>query len=172
MGRIMHAMAVMGYRVPAGFSVASNYLSVLSELAAEHGAEFAITYDRELRRHIRHEAVPIASVAPYLRTVDDARAIALQRTFNDEKAEKEVAAARPAPAAGGRGGGGQGGKGAPRGDRGNNDRGRDRDRNCDRNRSRPNNHNQNDTHNREKRDVKVEDKLGAADDSRPWKKRR
>ena len=148
MGRIMHAMAVMGYRVPAGFSVASNYLSVLSELAAEHGAEFAITYDRELRRHIRHEAVPIASVAPYLRTVDDARAIALQRTFNDEKAEKEVAAARPAPAAGGRGGGGQGGKGAPRGDRGNNDRGRDRDRNRDRNRTRSDNHNQKDKRNR------------------------
>ena len=30
MARIMHAMAVLGYLGPAGFSVASNYLWVLS----------------------------------------------------------------------------------------------------------------------------------------------
>jgi hypothetical protein len=42
MARIMHAMAVLGCLGPAGFSVASNYLSVLFELAAEKGAEFAI----------------------------------------------------------------------------------------------------------------------------------
>ena len=55
MARIMHAMAVLGYLGPAGSSVASNYLSVLFELAAEKGAEFAMAYDRELRRHIRRE---------------------------------------------------------------------------------------------------------------------
>ena len=43
MARIMHAMAVLGYLGPAGFSVASNYLSVLFELAAEKGAEFALS---------------------------------------------------------------------------------------------------------------------------------
>ena len=71
MARIMHAMAVLR------FSVASNYLSVLFELAAEKGAEFAMAYDCELRRHIRRESVKVDEVAPFLTVPDDARAAAM-----------------------------------------------------------------------------------------------
>ena len=66
MARIMHAMAVLSCPGPTGLSVASNYLSVLAELAAERGAKFAITYDRKPRRHLKSEAVPVSDVAPFL----------------------------------------------------------------------------------------------------------
>ena len=115
MARMMHAMAVLGCLGPAGLSVASNYLAVLSELAAERGAEFAIAYDRELHRHLKSEVVAVSEVAPYLNTRNDGRAAALQRMFDNEKTERVNAARRPAPAAGGKGGGGKGGKGAPPG---------------------------------------------------------
>ena len=134
MARILHAMAVLGYLGPAGLSVASNYLAVLSELVAERGAELAIAYDRELRRHLKSEAVSVSEVAPYLNTLNDARAAALRRMFHNEETERAIAARRPAPAAGGKGAGGKGNKGTPSGrDRGNNHR----DRNHDRNRNRP-----------------------------------
>ena len=99
----MHAMAVMGYRVPAGFSVASNYLSVLFELAAEKGAEFAIAYDRELHRHIKREAVKVEDIAPLLNVLDDARGAAMQRTIDRDrnaKAGKANKARHSAPAGG------------------------------------------------------------------------
>ena len=61
---MVHAMAVLGYRGPTSLSVASNYWSVLAELAAEKDAEFAITYDRELRHHLKSEVVAATDVAP------------------------------------------------------------------------------------------------------------
>ena len=75
--RVMHAMAVRGYLGPASLSVATNYLSVLSGLAAERGADFAIAYDREPRRHLKSEMVHVLVVASHLRTRNDARAAAL-----------------------------------------------------------------------------------------------
>ena len=77
MARIMHAMAVLSYLGPAGASFTGNYLLVLSELVVERGAEFAISYDRELRLHIKDKAVPVLKVAPYFCTLDDARAASL-----------------------------------------------------------------------------------------------
>ena len=80
MARIMHAMAVHRSLGPAGLSVATNYLAILAKLAAERGPDFAIAYDRDLRKHIQAETVPVAEVATHLRTLDDARAAAMQRT--------------------------------------------------------------------------------------------
>ena len=110
MARIMHARAVLGYLGPAGFSVASNYLSVLFELAAEKGAEFAIAYDRELHRHIKREAVKVEDVAPLLNVLNDTRAAAMQRTMDRDrsaKADKAAKAdrARHSALAGGKNGG-------------------------------------------------------------------
>ena len=107
MARIMHAMAVLGYLGPAGFSVASNYLSVLFELAAEKGAEFAMASDRELRRHIRRELVKVEEVAKLLTVLDDARAAALQRSMDRDRNAKVAKADKrgtPAPAGGKNGG--------------------------------------------------------------------
>ena len=170
MARIMHAMAVLGYLGPAGFSVASNYLSVLFELAAEKGAEFAIAYDRELRRHIKREAVKVEDVAPLLNVIDNARAAAMQRTIDHDRnarASKADRARTPAPA-GGKGGG----KGNPGRDNPNQDRGQGRPPHGQ-NRGRPDNRDNRD--NRDKRprgqqDVKVEDKAGGGG-GRPYKKR-
>ena len=102
MARIMHAMAVLGYLGPGGLSVASNYLAGLSKLPAERGAEFAIAYDRKLRRHLTAEAVAVSDVAPYLNTPNDAQAATMQRMFDNEKTKtkRAIAARWPAPAAG------------------------------------------------------------------------
>ena len=85
--------------------VASNYLSVFGDLASEKGAEFAIAYDRDLRRHLKSEVEAVADVAFFLNALDDARASAMQRTLDQEKAEKTEKARRSAQAAGGEAGG-------------------------------------------------------------------
>ena len=66
MAHIMHAMAILGYLGPDGSSVASNYLSVLFELAAEKGAEFTMAYDKDLRRHIRLELIKVEEAVKLL----------------------------------------------------------------------------------------------------------
>ena len=165
MARIMHAMAVLGYLGPAGSSVASNYLSVLFELVAEKGAEFAIAYDRELRRHIKREAVKVEDVAALLNVLDDARAAALQRTIDRDRSAKADKAAKAdrarhsAPAGGKNGGKGNSTSGR---DGRNQDRGQGRPPQGQ-NRGRPDHRDNRD--NRDKRprgrhDVKVEDKAG------------
>ena len=167
MARIMHAMAVLGYLGPAGFSVASNYLSVLFELAAEKGAEFAISYDRELRRHIRREQVKIEEVAALLNVLDDPRAAALQRSMDRERsarAGKADKARPPAPAAGNKGG-----KGNPAGDSRGHDRGQGRPPHAQ-NRGRPDhldNRDNRDKRPRGQQDIKTEDKAAG----RPTKRR-
>ena len=40
----MHGLAVYGSLGPSGFSVATNYLAVLAEMAAIHSHDFAIKY--------------------------------------------------------------------------------------------------------------------------------
>ena len=174
MARIMHAMAVLGYLGPAGFSVASNYLFVLFALAAEKGAEFAIAYDRELRRHIKREAVKVEDVAPLLNVLDDARAAAMQRAMDRDrnaKASKADKARHSAPA-----GGKNGGKGGNNGNSGRDSRNQDRgqgrpdNRPGGQNRGRPDNRDRHDKRPRGQQDIKVEDKAGAGG-VRPYKKR-
>ena len=167
MARIMHAMAVLGYLGPAGSSVASNYLSVLFELAAEKGAEFTMAYDKDLRRHIRLELIKVEEAVKLLTVLDDARAAALQRSMDRDrsvKAAKTDKRGTHAPA-GGKGGG----KGR---DTRNYDRGQQRPPHGQ-NRGRPDHRDNRD--NRDKRprgqqDVKVEDKAGGGG-GRLYKKR-
>ena len=120
--------------LPGPLCVATNYLSVVFKLAAEKGAEFAIAYDRNLRPHLKREAVAVEDIAPFFNTLDNARGAALQRNVDREKAERVEKARPSAPAAGGKGGG-KGGNNNPSGrDRARNqDRGQDRNRNCSRN---------------------------------------
>ena len=161
---------MLGYLGPGGVSVASNYLSVLFELAAENGAEFAMAYDRELRRHIRRESVKVEEAVKLLTVLDDARAAALQRSIDRDrnaKAGKTDKARQPAPA-----GGNNGGKGNPGRDSRAQDRGQGRPPHGQ-NRGRPDHRDNRD--NRDKRprgqqDVKVEDKAGGGG-GRPYKKR-
>ena len=133
MARIMHAMAVLGYLGPAGLSVAMYYLSVLFELAAKKGAEFAIAYDRDLRRHLKRQTVAVEDVAPFLNTPDDARAAALQRSFESERNDKADKARQSLPAGGK--GGGKGGNSNPSG----RDSARNHGQDCSRNRGRNDN---------------------------------
>ena len=164
MARIMHAMAVHGSLGPAGLSVATNYLAVLEDLAAERGPDFAITYDRDLRRHLQSEMVPVAEVTSHLRTLDDVRAAAMQRKFNNEKSDKSAATRRPAPPPKG----GKGGKGASQNnwqkyrDRGQGDRNRHHDRGHSDNRDNRDNHGH--------QEVKVKNQADGG--ARPWKRRR
>ena len=174
MARIMHAMAVLGYLGPAGSSVASNYLSVLFELAAEKGADFTMAYDKDLRRHIRREAIKVEDAVKLLTVLDDARAAALQRSMDRDRNVKAAKGDKrggpngwPAPA-GGKGGG----KGNPGRDTRNHDRGQQRPPHAQ-NRGRPDNRDNRD--NRDKRpcaqqDVTVEDKAVAGGGC-PYKKR-
>ena len=62
--RIMHGLAVYGSLGPSGFSVATNYLAVLAEMAAIHGHDFAIEYDNRLRHHIAREELTVAQAVP------------------------------------------------------------------------------------------------------------
>ena len=168
MARIMHAMAVRGYLGPAGFSVANNYLSVLFEVAAVT----AIAYDRELRRHIKREAVKVEDVAPLLNVLDDARASAMQRTIDrdrNSRAGKADKARQSAPA-----GGKNGGKGVNNSNSGhdyarNQDRGQGRPAKDTRNRGHPDTRGRQDKRPGGHQDVKVEDKAGSGG-GRPYKK--
>ena len=99
------AMAVHGWLGLSGLSVATKYLVILAELAAERGRDFAIEYDQSLWKHIAAETVPVAEVAGRLRAVDDARGAALQHTRDRERT---APARRAAPAV-------RGGKGGRRG---------------------------------------------------------
>ena len=171
MARILHAMAVLGYLGPAGSSVASNYLSVLFELAAEKGAEFTMAYDRELRRHIRRESIKVEEAVKLLTVLDDARAAALQRSMDRDrsaKAAKTDKRGTPAPA-GGKGGG----KGNPGRDTRNHDRGQQRPPHGQ-NRGRPDHRGNRDHRDKRPRgqqdDVKVEDNAGGGG-GRPVKRR-
>ena len=172
MARIMHAMAILGYLGPAGSSVASNYLSVLSELVAEKGADFAMAYDKDLRRHIKRESVTVEEAVKLLTILDDARAAALQRSMDRDRSAKAAKVdKRSTPAlAGGKGGG----KGNPGRDR-NHDRGQGRPPHGQ-NRGRPDHRDARDHRDKRPRgqqDVKVENNAGGGGggDGRPYKKR-
>ena len=171
MARIMHAMAVLGYLGPDGSSVASNYLSVLFELAAEKGADFTMAYDKDLRRHIRRELIKVEEAVKLLTVLDDARAAALQRSMDHDrnvKAAKTDKRGGPAPA-GGKGGG----KGNPGRDTRNHDRGQQRPPHAQ-NRGRPDHRGNRDHRDKRPRgqqdDVKVEDNAGGGG-GRPVKRR-
>ena len=97
MTRIMAALAMHGALGPDGHSVAANYMAVLAALAAERGPDFAIDYDRDLRRYIAAETIPIADAVPLFRVLDDPRAAALQRSKDDrDRARKASGSAKPA----------------------------------------------------------------------------
>ena len=97
MTRIMVALAMHGALGPDGHSVAAKYLAVLAALAAERGPDFAIEYDRDLRRHIALETIPVADAVPLFRVLDDPRAAALQRS-KDAAADRERSRKASAPA--------------------------------------------------------------------------
>ena len=98
MTRILHAMAVLGFLGPSGLSVASGYLALMAGLAAERGPDFAIQYDRDLRKHIASVSIAVAEVAAMLRSLDVHRADRIQRKLDfDAKARKEAEQAKKKP---------------------------------------------------------------------------
>jgi len=104
--RITTALAMHGALGPDGHSVVANFMAVLGALAAERGPDFAIDYDRDLRRHIADETIPIAEAVPLLRVLDDPRVAALQRS-KDDRTRKPSGSAKPTQSNQGSGSSGQ-----------------------------------------------------------------
>ena len=95
--RITAALAMHGALGPDGHSVAANYMAVLAALAAERGPDFAIDYDKDFRRHVAVECIPVEEAVPLFRVLDDPRAAALQRS-KDDRARKPSGSGKPAQA--------------------------------------------------------------------------
>jgi len=126
--RILHALAIMGFLGPSGQSVASGYLALMAKLAADKGPSFAMQYDRDLRRHIASELVPVSDVASLLRSLDVHRCdkvkdtLALQKSKKDAKPQGKGGYVAPPgsqpQSSGSRGQRRRGSKGPPRGQSG------------------------------------------------------
>ena len=62
----------------------------MSRLAADKGPSFAMQYDRDLRRHIASELVPVSDVASLLRSLDVHRCETVKDTLALQKSKKDA----------------------------------------------------------------------------------